>query len=206
MNTSPDAQAEVSTRSTSDLASLIRGIQARNRDAFGAFYDATIQRVYGLALRITRQRTLAEEVVGDVYLQVWQQAANYSPGRGTIVAWLSVICRSRALDALRRDGGHGRAISLDVGPAGESADSSAAPDDIVQSVEQGSQIHMALMLLSERQRQLVALAYFRGYTHSEIATCVRMPIGTVKVNLHRAMKTLKEFMTADKQTKGGRDE
>ncbi len=191
--------------STNDLAVLLKAVKANNRDAFNKLYDTTVQRVFSLALRITRQQELAEEVVSDVYLQVWQQAASYSPERGKVIAWLCVLCRSRALDALRRDNTAIRqaVVGLDTVPEAQDLN---APPDLLQSVEQGSAIHTALGKLSGHQRQLVALAYFRGYSHSELAAFMDMPIGTVKTHLRRAMIRLKEIMPVDAGMNGGSDE
>ncbi len=189
----------------SDLAALLKAVKVKNRDAFELLYDATVSRVFSLALRITRQQELAEEVVSDVYLQVWQQAGSYSPERGNVIAWLCVVCRSRALDALRRDNTAIRqaVVGFDTVPEAEDLNE---PPDLLQSVEQGSAIHAALGNLSDQQRQLVALAYFRGYTHSELAVFVNMPIGTVKTHLRRAIVKLKEKMSIDAGMNGESDE
>lgn len=189
----------------SDLPALMNAVKAKNRDAFSALYDATVNRVYGLALRITRQQELAEEVVSDVYLQVWQKADSYSAERGKVIAWLCVLCRSRALDALRRDSAGVRQAMVSLDSVAEQKDL-REPPDLLQSVEQGSSIHAALGELSEQQRQLVALAYFRGHTHTELATITGVPIGTVKSRLRRAIIKLKEIMSQSAETNGESDE
>ena len=180
--------------SANDLAELLIAVKAKNRDAFGAFYDMTVQRVFSLAMRITQQHTMAEEVVSDVYFQVWRQADTYSPERGSVIAWLCVLCRSRSLDALRRDSTAIRQAEVGIETVPEQ-DDSQGPPELLQSVEQRSAIHTALSKLTEQQRQLVALAYFRGYTHAELAMITGMPLGTVKTNIHRTMIKLKELMS-----------
>lgn len=205
MTVAADSLVDREVESVSDLAGLMKAVQAKNRDAFGALYDATVQRVLGLALRITRQPELAEEVVSDVYLQVWQQADNYSAERGKVIAWLCMLCRSRALDALRRENAGIRRVAVGLDTVPEPVDSDEPPD-LLQSVEQGSEIHVALGKLSEQQRQLVALAYFRGFTHSELASFMNMPIGTVKTHLHRAMIKLKEMMSESEGMNGESNE
>ena len=189
-----DTPAGLKMGAADDLAILLNAVKAKDRGAFEALYDATVQRVFSLAMRITQHRELAEEVVSDVYLQVWQTAKSYSPERGKVIAWLSILCRSRALDTLRRDNTAVRqaAVGLDTIP--EPGDA-CEPSDLLQSVEEGTAIHAAVGQLTERQRQLVALAYFRGFTHSELATLLDMPIGTVKTNLRRAIIKLKEMMS-----------
>jgi len=197
-----ESQDDRETVAATDLQGLLVSVAAKNRNAFESLYDLTVQRMFSLAVRITREQPLAEEVVSDVYLQVWQQANTYTPERGSVMAWLSVLCRSRALDALRRNNTAIRQaeVGLDSIPEQEALHQ---PVDILQSVEQGSAIHAALGQLSEQQRQLVALAYFKGYSHSELATITQMPIGTVKTNLHRTMIILKKLLT---DANGGSDE
>lgn len=180
--------------STNNLDNLLEAVKAKNRNAFEMLYNSTIQRVFSLALRITQRQETAEEVVSDVYLQVWQQAATYVPERGKVIAWLCVLCRSRALDALRRDNTVLRQSAVDLDSVPEPG-IPCDPPDLLQSVEEGSAVHVALGQLIEQQRQLLALAYFRGYTHSELAAFMDMPVGTVKTHLHRAMINLKQLMS-----------
>jgi len=197
-----ESRDDLEAGSVIDLSVLIKSVVEKNRNAFDSFYDTTVQRMFSLAMRITRQQPLAEEVVSDVYLQVWQQAHTYVPARGSVMAWLSVLCRSRALDALRRNNTAARQAEVGLESVPEQEDSQQ-PLDLLQSVEQGSAIHAALGQLSAQQRQLVALAYFKGYTHSELATITNTPIGTVKTHLHRTMIKLKKLMT---DINGGSDE
>ena len=200
-----DSTADFDTGSTSELCGLVQAVKTKDRDAFGTLYDATVSRVFGLAMRITRQRELAEEVVSDVYMQVWQHADTYSAERGKVIAWLCVLCRSRALDALRRDNTAIRKASVGLEAMAEPEDP-IEPPDLLVSLEQGSAIHAAVGRLSEQQRQLVALAYFRGYSHSELAAFMKMPIGTVKTHLYRAIAKLREVMSEGAATNGVPDE
>lgn len=200
-----DSSEDAQNAPTRDLVALLKAVEVKDRTAFEALYDVTVSRVFSLAMRITRQQALAEEVVSDVYFQVWRQAAAYSPGRGGVIAWLCVLCRSRALDALRRDNTALRQAEVGLDKVPEQLDS-RDPSDLLQAVEQGSAVHAALRKLSEQQRQLVGLAYFKGYTHSELAAITRLPLGTVKTHLHRAMARLKELMSEEPATGGGSDE
>ncbi len=205
MDDQASSSAELETGSESDLAVLMEAVKARDRSAFVLMYDATVRRVFGLALRITQQQELAEEVVNDVYLQVWRQADAYAPERGKVIAWLCILCRSRALDALRRSNMPVRQAAVDRGSVPEHNDPDP-PHDLLAAVEQGSAVRSALSKLSDTQRQLVALAYLRGYTHSELARFLGMPIGTVKTHLHRAMIKLKELMSNSEYGMGDSDE
>ena len=205
MDNFADSPADLEAGSAHDLVALLQAVQSKDRSAFEVLYDTTVHRIFSLAMRITRQPALAEEVVSDVYLQVWQQAASYSPERGKVIAWLCVLCRSRALDALRRAKTAIRQEEVGLDAVPEQQDS-REPPDLLLAVEQGSAVHAALGKLTEQQRQLVALAYFKGYTHSELAAIMDMPIGTVKTNLSRTMSKLKKLMSGSIDTYGGSGE
>jgi RNA polymerase sigma-70 factor (ECF subfamily) len=172
------------------LRSRVRAIANGDAQAFAAFYDATIGTVYGLALRILRDAAEAEEVVSDVYLQVWRQASRFDAARGAPRAWLVTITRSRALDTLRRrDPAKPRD---DVDALADLAGSDAPdPPDWLSAVERGQALHAALARLSHEQRQMLALAYFRGLSHQEICDYTGVPLGTVKTHLRKAIEALR---------------
>jgi RNA polymerase sigma factor (sigma-70 family) len=178
---------------TAQLASLLAAIARQDREAFAQFYDATTDYVFGLALRITQKIEIAEEVVSDVFLQVWRQADRFDSDRGNARAWLTVLCRSRALDTIRRDNisPTSNAVPISEVPELESTEYS---QDLLISVEESSAVHAALAKLDADQRQLLTLAYFRGYTHSELAQFTGMPLGTVKTQLRRTLIKLKDFI------------
>ncbi len=172
------------------LDRLLGAIAEGDEGAFAAFYDQTVGRVYGLALRITQAHTLAEEIVCDVYLQLWRQANRYDRSRGNVMAWLMTLSRSRALDLLRRE----RSASRPQSPVQDQDPPDGAPHtlDLLVEVDRSAALHEALRALDEEQRQLLALAYFRGYSHSELAGLTGLPLGTVKTKLRRALAVLRE--------------
>ena len=179
--------------SVSRLTELLKAVANKDRQAFEAFYDATVERALSLVLRITQHMETAEEVVSDVYMQVWRKATGFDPARGNALAWLTVLCRSRALDTLRKNTitpTHGAAPADDV-PEPEATE---YPQDLLVATEEHSALHAALALLEPGQRQLLALAYFRGYTHSELATITGLPLGTVKTQLRRGLGKMKQLM------------
>ena len=170
----------------------LAAIAQRDESALSAFYDATVSRVYGLALRITRQPEAAAEVVSDVYFQVWREAGRYDVRRGKVAAWLMTICRSRALDLLRR------AEEAEAHPEPESLRPEAAEQDTAQDLlaatQQHAALHGALLRLEPLQRQLIALAFFRGLSHQEIAVHARLPLGSVKTHIRNALAVLRECL------------
>ncbi len=170
---------------------VITGMLARDEASLAKLYDCTLAKVYGLALKITRRHDLAEEVVEDTYMQAWQEIAKFDSARGPIMAWLMMICRSRAIDALRRlDEAESHAEPELMRSGAELAKNS--PLDILLLLERESDIHTAMHNLNTLQRQLIALAFFKGYTHEEIALQMHMPLGTVKSTIKRAQNKLKD--------------
>ena len=170
---------------------LVARIAQRDQAALAQLYDATAGRAYALARRITREVRGAEEVVSDVYLQVWQQASRYDAARGRALTWLLTICRSRALDHLRRRD----AAELHPAPDTLRPDlyrGDNDPLDLAAALERDSYVRAALATLGETERRLLGLAFFRGLSHQEIADHTGMPLGSVKTVLRRALQALRE--------------
>lgn len=160
--------------------------------AVTALYDATLGHVYALALRIVREPDAAEDVVADTFLQAWQQAGRYSDERGTPLAWLLNMTRSRALDQLRRRGAEETNVELES--LHERLDEALHEDDplsVVMALESGTRLRAAIAALSPVAQRLLGLAYFRGLSHAEIARATGLPLGTVKSHLKRAQDALR---------------
>ena len=177
-----------------ELVSLVQAVVARNEAALTRLYDLTVGRVYSLAYALTRNSADAEEVVGDVYLRVWQRAGQYQESRGTVLAWLLINCRSLALDLLRRRrrqeaGQEQLALQEVVG-----VDAAASAEDLLAPVQEGTRMHQALSALSAIQRQLIALAFFRDMSHQAIAAAVQLPLGTVKSHIRRSLRVLRVYL------------
>lgn len=184
------AKARLPSDGDDPLAAVVKEIARRDEKALGQLYDATVGRVYGIASRITGRAEAAAEVVSDVYFQVWREAARYSPARGKVLAWLVTICRSRALDYLRRDD-EAEAHPDPHALVGEAAADAADGHDLLQVFERGCAVRDAVAKLSALQRQLIALAFFKGYSHQEIAAHARLPLGSVKTHLRSALRQLR---------------
>ena len=191
MNLINSSVTEKAVLPTEQYLHVITGMQARDETSLAKLYDCTLPKVYGLALKITRRHDLAEEVVEDTYMQAWQEIAKFDCARGPVMAWLMMICRSRAIDVLRRlDKAESHAEPELMGSHAELTKNS--PLDILLLLERESDIHTAMHNLNALQRQLIALAFFKGYTHEEIALQMHMPLGTVKSNIKRAQNKLKD--------------
>ena len=154
--------------------------------AFRALYDASSARLYGVALRITRNPALASDAVHDAMLQVWRNAARYDPARGNADGWLVSLVRYRALDIARKQG---REITgVDVPERID--DDPDVLSRLVQNAE-GTALRVCLEQVEAQRRRLVVLAFIEGLTQSEIATRVGQPLGTVKSSIRRALLALR---------------
>jgi RNA polymerase sigma-70 factor (ECF subfamily) len=182
------------------LATFIRGMADGDQSAMTALYDATNRLVYGLVLRILCDPAIAEEVMLDVYMQVWRQAAGYDMQRGSPLAWLTTVARSRAIDRLRS----GKQRQQREEPL-ESADNHSSPANIEEAAcasELRVRVQAALDLLSPEQREVIELAYYGGLSHSEIATRLAKPLGTVKTRTRLGMMKLRESLKDVKDERG----
>jgi RNA polymerase sigma-70 factor (ECF subfamily) len=174
-----------------DWAGLIDRCAAGDESALGTLYDQTAALVNGLAFRILGDATSAEEVTGDVYLQVWRQAARYDRTRGAPLAWLLVLTRTRAIDRLRARRAP-PALADTVEPPVAPSD----PEDEAAVNERRRIVQGALGRLPPEQRQVIELAYFGGLSQSEIAATVGEPLGTVKTRIRLAMLRLRHALGA----------
>ncbi len=174
------------------LQALVVRMQSGDQSALEALYDATCSRLYALAMAILNNREDAEEVVCDAYAQAWREAARYDAARAAPLGWLTVLCRSRALDRLRQRRQHPFIVQIEE--ADSVADPSATPDDLLSKLEHGSRVHAALANLPPERRELVALAFLRGLSHQEIADLKKLPLGTVKSHVRRSLVQLREAL------------
>ncbi|MEF8766481.1 MULTISPECIES: RNA polymerase sigma factor [Candidatus Accumulibacter] len=175
------------------LQACIAGIVHQDEQALAELYEALAGRVYGLALRITRQVQTAEEVTEDAFWQVWRQAPRFDAARGSVLAWVLTIARSRALDALRR---RDPAEALDEDRLADLQEDND-PQDLLLAVQRQHRLHAALQDLDPLPRQLLALAFFRDLSHEEIACQMCLPLGTVKSHIRRALLRLRQLLGAD---------
>jgi RNA polymerase sigma-70 factor (ECF subfamily) len=171
------------------LTELLAAVRRRDEAALSKLYNATAAKVHGLARTILNNAADADEVLGDTYLQAWQSASRFDPARGSVLAWLMMICRSRALDLLRQRRSRAQAESTITCLALENAQPAA--EDLLRQVQAGTAIHRALGALTPLRRQLLTLAFFRGLSHQEIAVAARLPVGTVKSHLRRSLQNLR---------------
>ncbi len=177
-----------------ELAALIRSLASGDQSAMTPLYDSTSRLVYGLVLRILGEPPAAEEVLLDVYTQVWRQASSYDETRGAPLAWMTTIARSRAIDRLR-SGMQEQRLKQPL----ESADTSTATAatsavDFAVASEMQKLVRAALAALPQEQREVIEMAYYGGFSHSEIVLKLGQPLGTIKTRTRLGMMKLREAL------------
>lgn len=177
------------------LLAVLTRVSQGDEAALEAFYNATASRVYGLAMKIVSNPELAEEVVGDVFLQVWRTADDFDEERAIPLAWVLMICRSRALDRLRKEKRITRKQCSQSEQAQLEETETPVPFEYFSQNELCSHVHKALQALDKRQRQLIMLAFYKGMSHQEISDYTGDPLGTVKSNIRRAQSILRQTLS-----------
>lgn len=175
-----------------ELALLVGNIRRGDRLALESLYDATVGKLYALASAMMRNAEDAEEVVCETYAQAWETAASFDPARASVMGWLLMMCRSRALDSLRKRRVRGE--TLDIAGFDQADEVIPEPDELLSLMQRSSRVHAALSSLTPERRQLVSLAFLRDLSHQEIADLTGMPLGTVKSHLRRALAQLRETL------------
>jgi len=168
-----------------------RRIAEGNHAALGEVYDRHGRLLYSLALRIVGNPPDAEDVVQDVFTQAWKNARRYDAGRGTVLAWLLTLTRSRAIDRLRGRKTRPEATK-DVTVLDGLADPAAPADEQLAWAGRASEIRAAVLGLSVLQRVAIELAFYEGLTHAEIADRLELPLGTVKTRIRQGLLRLRD--------------
>jgi RNA polymerase sigma-70 factor (ECF subfamily) len=180
-------------------AEYIRRCGQGDETALGNLYDESKSLVYGVGMRVLNDKADAEEVTLDVYTQVWRSAKDYDGSRGSPSAWLVLLARSRAIDRIRARASRSR---LEAPLEGDFRAAEGA-EETMWMREERARIRKALEKLGPEQRRLVELAFFSGFTHSELAARLNLPLGTVKTRIRAAMGRLKQELTAKERGSDG---
>jgi RNA polymerase sigma-70 factor (ECF subfamily) len=173
-----------------ELAPLIAAMRGGDERALEQVYDATVGRLHALASTILRNVEDAEEIVCSTYAYAWANAARFEPERASALAWLLMLCRSRALDRLRQLRAGPPTVDFDAVREVE-GDEDEQPDDLLSLFQQRSLVRAALEQLTPQRRLLISLSFLQGWSHHEIAAATGMPLGTVKSNARRALAQLR---------------
>jgi RNA polymerase sigma-70 factor, ECF subfamily len=171
-----------------DLA-LVTAIRSGDQSAMGTLYDRYSSIVYAVALRVLQETGAAEDVLQDVFMQLWRNPGAFDTSRGNMAAWLAVIARHRAIDALRR-----RRPENDIADVIVSVEPDLASDaDRSRAMEK---VRGALQTMPSPQRSALEMAYFEGLTHTEIAEKTGEPLGTIKTRIRTGLVSLRKVLAA----------
>jgi RNA polymerase sigma-70 factor, ECF subfamily len=173
---------------------LIQRMALKDSTALDAFYERYNRIAFSLVLRVVGNRADAEDVLVDVFWQIWQQAPRYDSSRGKPIAWLLTIARTRAIDCLRntnRQGAKTDEFEAERPPAPRQPE-----PDLFVTADTRNAVREALQTLSEQQRIPLEMAYFQGMSHTEIATALGQPLGTIKDRIRTGMMHLRKRLKA----------
>jgi RNA polymerase sigma-70 factor, ECF subfamily len=176
-------------------AALVQRLLQKDVSAFEQLYDRHSRVVYGLVLRILQQASTSEEVVQDVFLQLWRNAAQYQAARGAFVPWLLTLARNRALDNLRLKSERQRRREDQT----EELPSIVTAPDYEKALDEkrrAERVRSLMTSLNPQQKKAIEMAYFEGLSHSEIAAALKEPLGTVKSWIRNGLLRLKEGLQA----------
>ncbi|WP_447983367.1 sigma-70 family RNA polymerase sigma factor [Nitrospira sp. Nam74] len=182
-----------SRNSTSIDADLLTLIAKGDRRAFGQLYDRSSPVLFTLSLKMLGDREEAEDLLQEVYTEVWRKSVRYDERRGSPMAWLITLTRSRGIDRIRARAsrGHRMTESIEDAPIADTQGHNPTPFDQQADAEVRAFVMRALVELPAAQRQALELAYYQGLSHSEIAERLKEPVGTIKTRIKLGMSKLK---------------
>ncbi|MGW1768819.1 ECF RNA polymerase sigma factor SigK [Streptomyces sp. NPDC002073] len=174
------------------LEEVMERVSHGDKDAFAVLYDAVVKTVFGIAVKVVRDRAQSEEVAQEVMIDLWRQAARYRPEHGSVMTWVATIAHRRAVDRVRSaqaaaNREHATAVRDQVRPF----------DEVAEQVEtrlESEQVRRCLRGLTELQRQAVTLAYYQGLTYREVAETLRSPLPTIKTRMRDGLIRLRDCM------------
>jgi RNA polymerase sigma-70 factor (ECF subfamily) len=195
------APADWSLRSQT-LAQLLARTALGDRGAFKQLYDQTSSHLYAVVLRIQRDRAVAEDLLQEVYVSAWKAAASFDAQQSQPLTWLTHIARNKAIDSLRRANAQPRLETVHHADDDDDrpdldqrlADDAPGPAELLQRASDARELGHCMQALSAQQRQSVALAFFDGLSHAEVAEQLKEPLGTVKSWVRRALLSLRNCL------------
>lgn len=199
------------TQRSRQLGELLGRCGLGDRVAFAELYRLTSAPLLGVVLRVQGDRTLAEDVLQEVYVNVWRAAGSFNAAQSQPMTWLTSIARNRAIDSLRRAQTQPQTVSGEADPESDEdsllerqADPSAGPLALLERASDARSLQACLQELSAAQRQALALSFYEGFTHSEVADHMSQPLGTVKSWVRRGLGTLKGCLERAARAEGQR--
>jgi RNA polymerase sigma-70 factor (ECF subfamily) len=178
--------------SSSDIAELIARTALRDRRAFRVLYARTSAKLFGVTLRILRDRSEAEEALQEVYVKIWQRAEGYIPGQFSPMSWLIAIARNQAIDRLRTR----RPLPIDLAAIAEVPDDGRTPEQAAMAAGERARIESCLDRLEADRATAVRAAYLDGFSYEELADRYRVPLNTMRTWLRRSLIKLRECLAS----------
>jgi RNA polymerase sigma-70 factor (ECF subfamily) len=199
----PTPKSDWSDRSV-ELSQLLARVGIGDRAAFATLYERSSAHLLGVVMRIQRDRALAEDILQEVYVNVWRAAQSFDAAQSQPLTWLTSVARNRAIDSLRRAQAQPQLKTnvITINDDEETdvydtvADDAPGPLDLLSRASDARALSACMEGLSAQQRQSVALAFFDGLSHAEVAESMRQPLGTVKSWVRRALQSLKNCLDA----------
>lgn len=174
-----------------DLADLLARVARQDPPAFARLYNMTSAKLYGIVLRICRRPDVAQELLQEVYIRIWQRAADFDPARASPITWMATIARNRALDEVRVK----RPASVEDEPSAlEVADPGRLPSEWAELADDARRLEDCLGGLEADRSDMIRLAYVAGLSREELAQRYARPVATIKTWLHRGLKQLKDCL------------
>lgn len=175
-----------------EISELIARCSLRDRQAFRMLYQRTSAKLFGVVLRILKNRAEAEEAIQEVYIKIWQRADRYQAGQSSPISWLVAIARNHALDMVRAR----RPAADELDEAMQIADAGPDPERLAQASQEGERIETCLATLEPEKAEAVRGAYLEGYSYDELAQRYSVPLNTMRTWLRRSLIKLRECLTA----------
>ena len=174
-----------------DLVRLVQRVAAKDRSAFADLYAATSAKLYGIVLRILLRRDIADEILQEVYVKIWERAADFDAQRASPITWMATIARNRALDEARK----AKPVSLEEMPAGFDVVCEAPLAlEVLTETEDGRRLFECLQRLESEKRDVVVAAYLDGVSREDLGKRFSRPVPTIKTWLHRSLAQLKDCL------------
>ncbi len=187
MNKVPSDAAEERRR----LADALARVRDGSEPALAEVYNRTSAKLFGICLRILGDRSEAEDALQEVYVSIWRKAGSFDPARASPISWLAAMARNRAIDRVRSSG---RRKQEPIELAENVADAAASAPELIEQGQESGRLHGCLGELEQRQRQAIRAAFFDGFTYSELADRLGVPLGTMKSWVRRGLIRLKECL------------
>jgi RNA polymerase sigma-70 factor (ECF subfamily) len=187
-----DHPVSANAQRNAQLQELLAACALNDRRAFSRLYELTSAKLYGVVLRILSRDEWAQDCLQEAYIKVWNKAESYRPQLASPMTWMATIARNQALDLLRRR--HREVRESDTEDFPEEVDQDPLPQEKLQQTDEGRRLNRCLEQLKSQQRQMIALAYFKGLTHDELAARTDTPLGTVKTWIRRGLEQLKRCL------------